>query len=323
MTDHTTPPLLDAPLIVATTAGGEPGTALGLALLALTRPGLSLVIAADEFTDHRRARFTRHLLDTLGRDDVQVVPGICRHEDGRYRPPTSRYWTAHRLTPDHLTVTDRDTYTAVAEVCRAHPATPVGFCNHAPLTDLAHLLALDQGAPNPLGLASRLTVWQSGGGLDGSGERPEPRFAVDLTAARTVLLTARRMRLVLPARTAHLPALEPGSAIHRVLAESDRPWAALLLAHLDQARHATIAARHLADTVTASAAAGLGSVDFAPTGFTLAENGRLIVGPGDFEVPMSTSVNSDAVMDWALATLHGDGADHAGVPVAAMRAMAR
>ncbi|MGN2638201.1 nucleoside hydrolase [Nocardia takedensis] len=307
MTDLSTPTAHDDPLIVATTAGGEPGAALALALLASTRPNLSLVIAADEFTDHRRARFTRYLLDTLGRSDVRVVPGICRQEDGRYRPPTSRYWAAHRLTPDHVTVTDRDTYTAVAEILHAHPGATVRVCNHAPLTDLAHLLALDQGAHTPLGLASRLTVWQSGGGLGGSGERPEPRFAVDLTAARTVLLTARRMRLVLPARTAHLPALEPGSVIHRALAGSHRPWAALLLAHLDQARHATTTAGHLADVVVASAAAGHGFVDFTSTGFTLGEHGRLIVGPGDFEVPMSTSVNSDAVLDWALAPLLGDG----------------
>jgi pyrimidine-specific ribonucleoside hydrolase len=62
-----------APMIIATDIGGDSDDAIALAAAALTIPVLALVIT-DE-CNGQRARFVRHFLGLLGRDDVAVVAG--------------------------------------------------------------------------------------------------------------------------------------------------------------------------------------------------------------------------------------------------------
>ncbi|MGN2638390.1 hypothetical protein ACWEKT_40335 [Nocardia takedensis] len=287
-------------MIVTTIVGGDPDAALALAVIALTEPALTLVITAEESFDHRRARFAAHLLDLLGRSDVRVVPGRCR-DSGRYRPPTSRHWAARGLTPGDIEVGGRDhcgAYDAVAQVYRDHPGETVRFFNAAPLTVLAHLLALDQVAVRPLRLRSSLEIQQGGGSFT---DHPEARFRTDGAAARSVLLTVANMRLVLAETCSALPGLDSGGPMHRAFVESPHPWGRLMLAHLEQWWHISApTANHLTDTIAATTALGCDFVEFRRTAFVVGDYGRLIAGIGDRRSPVSISLNIDRFSGWLL-----------------------
>ncbi|SBW21660.1 hypothetical protein FDG2_2080 [Candidatus Protofrankia californiensis] len=78
-------PLTLAPMVLAVAGvGGDPGGAIGVALAALREPLLALVITIGD-GDGERARFTRYLLDLLGRSDVAVVAGAAGQGAGSCR----------------------------------------------------------------------------------------------------------------------------------------------------------------------------------------------------------------------------------------------
>ena len=61
-------------MIIDTDVGGDSDDAIALATAAFAVPELALVITTDEYGG-QRARFARHFLDLLGRDDIAVVTG--------------------------------------------------------------------------------------------------------------------------------------------------------------------------------------------------------------------------------------------------------
>ncbi|MGN2636467.1 hypothetical protein ACTD5D_09795 [Nocardia takedensis] len=295
------------PLIVTSTLGGDPGAALALAAIALTEPGLAAVITSEEGRDLRRARFAAYLLELLGRSDVRVLPGICQ-DSHRYRPPTSRYWAANALTPDNLEIPAPDpraAYDAIAGLRRAHPGTVIRVLNTAPMTDLAHLLALDRDAATPLDLRSKLEIWHSGGGF---GDRPRIRFRLDRSATDSVLSTARQVRIVLAESCDRLPRLDRDGDVARALTGSPHRWAELLAAHLDQWwRIAAPTTTHLADVATASAALGHRFIDFANTSVIADDPVRPTDDTERYLVPTSTGIDAHRMRTWLLDTITGDG----------------
>ncbi|MGW4718217.1 nucleoside hydrolase [Nocardia sp. NPDC004260] len=287
---------LDTPLIVASDQGGDPDDALTLALLAMTEPRLELVITADELPDWRRARFTRHLLTLLGRDDVRVVAGRVLGE--------SKYWAADHLYPADITVESVDVYEAVAEVC-GRVSSSVRYLGLGPLTDLAYILEEDSRQYAPLRLDERLCIWQMGGALNyRRPDRAEHNFRLDPQAVHAVMARATYLSLVMSDHT-FVPdiAVDAGSPIYQLLAASPRPWAQLLRQHLDQWFLGFHSSSKMHDPLTMTAAIGLRFVSFEWAEFHLAPDARMSAGT-DYGALLSAGADYGAFVEWVLATLH-------------------
>ncbi|WP_280301263.1 nucleoside hydrolase [Nocardia abscessus] len=287
---------LNTPLIVASDQGGDPDDALTLALLAMTEPRLELVITADELPDWRRAKFTRHLLALLGRDDVQVVAGHVLGE--------SKYWAADRLYPADTPVEHADVYEAVAAVC-GRVSTPVRYLGLGPLTDLAHVLDADSHHPNPLQSDERLRIWQMGGALNyRRPDKAEHNFRLDPQSVHAVMRRAKHLSLVMSDHT-FVPDIEvdTDSPVYQLLAASPAPWAQLIRQHLDQWILKFHPSSKMHDPLTMTAAIGLPFVSFKWAEFHLAPDARMSPG-ADFGALLSTGADYETFVAWVLTTLH-------------------
>ncbi|RZS40717.1 pyrimidine-specific ribonucleoside hydrolase [Herbihabitans rhizosphaerae] len=275
---------MSAPLIVDTDAGGDPDDAVAL-VLAASRPELTLVITGDE-CGGERARFTRHLLDLLGRADVPVVRGTDLGN--------TRYVCIDGLVPDTVPAQPDGMLDAVLSVCDATDG-PVRWVGIGPLSNLAAVLT----AHPPL--AERLTVTQMGGALNyRDPERAEHNFRLDPAAAATVLAHARDLTLVMSDVT-FTPELEiaPGSTTHRALAGESAPaWARLVAGHMarwfDRFHPGTI--QH--DALTLATALGRPFVELATGHVALDELARMRSDENGTRVALSRSADYPAAMAW-------------------------
>jgi pyrimidine-specific ribonucleoside hydrolase len=208
-----------APLIVDTDAGGDPDDAIAL-VAAAAEPSLALVSTVDELGG-RRARFVRHLLDLLGREDVPVVAGADLGD--------RRMDCIAGLVPDSVGPQRTDLAEAVTEVVASTDGL-VRWVGMGPATNLAALLT-----ENPV-LAERLVITQMGGALNyRDPERAEHNFRLDPAAAHTLLSKGKLPKLVL-SDTTFTPDLEiaKDSELHRRIAAAEPAWAKLVAAHMAQ-----------------------------------------------------------------------------------------
>jgi inosine-uridine nucleoside N-ribohydrolase len=247
------------PVIIDTEIGGEPDDAIALAVAARELPELALVVTSDEISG-QRARFTRFLLDSLHRPDVDVVAGgqlsakPCYFADG--------------LTPAEVAGQPGDLALAVAEVC-ARGDGRARWIGLGPLTNLAAVLTADPG------LAGRLSVTQLGGSVwEGRPSVPQRNFRLDPASARIVLAAARDLRVVnVDAAFGRDAPVTAASPLYRELADASAPgWARLLAAHCAQ-----FFARYHPAVIPASPAHPVSGAAFAVCAIP---SGSCIGGPG-------------------------------------------
>lgn len=272
-------------MIIDTDAGGDPDDAIALVAVA-AEPALALVVTSDELGGER-ARFVRHLLDLLGRDDVPVVAGADLGN--------TRLNCIEGLAPAEVPAQPTDVRTAVMAVCSS-TVDPVRWVGIGTASNLAALLT-----ENPE-LAARLEVTQVGGALRyRDPERADHNFRTDIAAATVLLAMARVPRLQLSEVT-FTPEVEiaKGSPPHRLLSDpAGPPWARLVAAHMDQwyerFHHATM--QH--DALALTTALGLDFVDYHRAHVAIDDRGRTTVATeGGFDVWLSGDARLDAYMRW-------------------------
>lgn len=273
------------PLIIDTDAGGDPDDAIAL-IVAAAEPALALVVTNDELGGER-ARFTRHLLDLLGRPEVPVVAGSDLGN--------TRLNTIVGLTPPEVPGQPTDVRTAVAKVCSS-TEDPVRWVGIGPASNLAMLLT---ERPE---LAKRLVVTQVGGALAyRDPERADHNFRTDPAAAAVLLARTEVPRLLL-SETTFTPEVEiaKDSPLHRLLRDpAGPPWARLVAAHLDQwyerFHHATM--QH--DTLALATALECPFVGYYREHVTIDERGRTRIATEDgFEVRLSGRARLEPYMRW-------------------------
>jgi hypothetical protein len=216
-----------APVILALEVGGDPAGAIAVALAARLVKNLALVIVMG---GPKAARFTRHLLDLMGRNNVAVVASSA---------PSIPDAGVAELVPAEVSAQPTDVPAAIRTVTGRDPYLVI-WGNSGPLTDLAAALQDDPG------LANRLRADVAAGPFDA----PTPQFASDPGAAAFALATIRT-----PPVEAHHPDsavsppfpptlltvdptrldVGPASPLYQRLTEPDAPtWAALLGRDLDR-----------------------------------------------------------------------------------------
>lgn len=262
-----------ARLIMDTDAGGDPAKTIAL-VIASAEPSLALVSTADELGG-RRARFVRHLLDLLGREDVPVVASA-----GLGDTTTD---CIVGLVPDSVAAQRTDLAEAVGDLV-AETAGPVRWAGLGPATNLAALLT-----KNP-GLAERLVVTQLGGELG----RAERNFRLDPAAATTLLTKAKLPKLVLGDTTS-----TPETDVYRKLSAPDAPaWAKLVASHaaqwFDRCHPGTI--QH--DALALAAALQLPFVALRRERVVLDDIGRMTTAPDGDLVRLSVKADYPAFRAW-------------------------
>ncbi|KOV84148.1 nucleoside hydrolase [Nocardia sp. NRRL S-836] len=273
-----------APLIIDTDAGGDPDDAIAL-VVAAAEPSLTLVSTVDELGG-RRARFVRHLLDLLGREDVVVVAGADLGD--------TRMDCVAGLVPDSVAPQRTDLAEAVAQVV-AGTDGPVRWAGMGPVTNLAALLTAHPE------LAQRLVVTQMGGALHyRDPERAEHNFRLDPAAANTLLTKGKLPKLVL-SDTTFTPEIEitKDSGVWRKLSGPDAPaWARLVASHMaqwfDRFHPGTI--QH--DALTLAAALQLPFVALRRERVVLDDIGRMTTAPDGHLVRLSVKADYPAFRTW-------------------------
>ncbi|MEU7631892.1 nucleoside hydrolase [Nocardia sp. NPDC049220] len=291
--------LSESPLIVSLEMDSDPGNALALACVAFSDPHLTAVVSAAEVPGNRRAAFARHLLDLLGRDDVQVIAGKVQEQstlsttDGLY--PLLPY------SDDNAT----SLYQVVTEMCSAGDASkPLRWLGLGPLTDLAALLAADAGAGHRLDLTQRMHIWQSGGAL-AHPQRPERNFQADPHAVQNVLSQASNISLITSEHSmTAVTELDTHSPIyHQLAAASYKQWAKLMTTHIDRwcgRGDGTVAYLHGALTFAAMRGQ---FATWKERQFDLAGNGCITSGT-QHAAQFSAQVDYPGFLRWLEATLY-------------------
>ena len=283
------PPIPGVPahsfVVIDTDIGGDADDAIALATAALWLPELALVITSDE-CGGQRARFARHLLDLLGRQDVPVVAGIDLGN--------RKYFCVEDLIPDRVPRQPTDLIEHLERLC-ATATLPVRWIGMGPLSNLAHL------ARTRPDLARRLEVTQMGGALRyRDPSRAEHNFRLDPNAAHQVLASIQEPQLVTSDITfTDELAIHDDSPLYRALAEPTAPpWAALLQAHLDhwfqQFHPSTI--QH--DALTLAAAMEVPFVGFTRAHIALDEQARMRTDPDGTIVWLSSRADYQPFINW-------------------------
>jgi inosine-uridine nucleoside N-ribohydrolase len=278
------------PVIIDTEIGGEPDDAIALAVAARELPELALVVTSDEISG-QRARFTRFLLDSLHRPDVDVVAGgqlsakPCYFADG--------------LTPAEVAGQPGDLALAVAEVC-ARGDGRARWIGLGPLTNLAAVLTADPG------LAGRLSVTQLGGSVrEGRPSVPQRNFRLDPASARIVLAAARDLRVVnVDAAFGRDAPVTAASPLYRELADASAPgWARLLAAHCAQFFARYHPAVIPASPLTLSAALHLPFAQFRQARVSVDRAGRMREDHQGASALISGRADAPALGEWLHAKL--------------------
>ena len=279
------PSLQQTPMIIDTDAGGDPDDAIAL-IVAAAEPTLALVVTSDELGGER-ARFTRHLLDLLGRPEVPVVAGADLGN--------TRLNTIVDLTPPEVPGQPADVLTAVTEVCSS-TEDPVRWVGIGPASNLAMLLTEQPE------LAKKLVVTQVGGALAyRDPERADHNFRTDPEAAAVLLARAQVPRLLLSEVTfTREVEIAKDSPLHRLLSDpAGPPWARLVAAHMNQwyerFHHATM--QH--DALALATALERPFVGYYREHVVIDERGRTTVDTENgFEVRLSGRARLEPYMRW-------------------------
>lgn len=271
------------PLVIDTDIGGDGDDAIAVTVAALRLPELTLVITTDEHHG-QRARFARHLLDLIGRDDVAVVAGADLGND--------RYLSFRGLVPETVAAQCNDVATAVRAVGAQGPIRWVGI---GPLSNLARVL---EGNPD---LGTRLHVTQMGGALAyRHPDRAEHNFRVDPRAVGVLGKLAHVPQLV-PSDVTFRSELEitASSWLYRRFAAPDAPeWARLLRAHLDQWFERFHPATLQHDALTLAGAFDHPAIEFTSERIRLDEAGRMSKDPQGLPVRLASTVDYASFMSW-------------------------
>lgn len=278
-----------SPLILDTDIGGDGDDAIAVAVAAFAAPELALVITTDEHNGER-ARFARHFLDLLGREDVAVVAGADLGN--------TRYLSIDGLVPDSVAAQPVDVHDAVTAVLGASTGS-VRWVGMGPMTNLAALLAAD---PH---LGERLRVTQMGGAINyRKPDQAEHNFRLDPTAARAVLAAGLQVQLVISDTTfTDELAIDAQSPLYESLAGEAPPWAELLRGHLDLwfSRFYPSTLQH--DALTLSVALELPFVGLTRAVVTLDQAARMSHDPDGMPVWISARALYAPFMDWLLRQL--------------------
>lgn len=292
-----TEPLVGAPMVIDTDLGGDPDDALALVAAARHRPDLALVLTADETGPEQgygqRARFARHLLDTVGRHDVTVAAGAT---SGR-----TDYFCVADLIPATVPAMHggRDAVLAAVAELAGQSDGPIRWIGMAPLSNLAEVC---DHLPE---IAARLQVTQMGGAIHyRRPDRAEHNIRLDVDAARRVLTAVGDGRLTKPrfvisdVTFTDQIAVHAAHPLHQRLIAASEPWARLLAEHLDRwyAEHHDSTLQH--DALTLSAALGLPFVRAATTRVAMDEIGRWTQDEDGTALRLSRSADYPAFMTW-------------------------
>jgi inosine-uridine nucleoside N-ribohydrolase len=283
------PPIPGAPahsfVVIDTDIGGDADDAIAVATAALWLPELALVITSDE-CGGQRARFARHLLDLLGRQDVPVVAGIDLGN--------RKYFCVEDLIPDRVPRQPTDLIEHLERTC-ATATLPVRWIGMGPLSNLAYL------ARKRPDLARRLEVTQMGGALRyRDPTRAGHNFRLDPDAAHHMLAAIHQPQLITSDITfTEELAIHSGSPLYLALANPTAPpWAALLQAHLDrwfeQFHRSTI--QH--DALTLAAAMEVPFVGLTRARIALDEQARMRADPDGATVWLSSRAEYQPFINW-------------------------
>ncbi|MFW5421075.1 nucleoside hydrolase [Nocardiopsis sp. CNT-189] len=288
--------LRNTPLILDTDIGGDPDDAIAVAAAARRAPELALLITTDEIAGDHRARFARHLLDTLGLPELPVAAGADLGN--------TRYHCVQGLTPDSVPAQTLDPIAAIREIA-ARSSGPIRWAGMGPMTNLARLC---QQAPE---LLPRLRLTQMGGALRYRDPRQaEHNLRLDPEAVRTVLGHTAEGRLATPELITSEITFVPDTEItadhplYRALASPGAPeWAGLLVAGMDRWFERFFPATKQHDALALSAALELPFVDSDPMELELDAIGRTTASEKGTRVRVSTSAHYPGFMAWLHDTL--------------------
>jgi hypothetical protein len=303
-------PMVFAPLIAALEIGDDPGGAVAVALAAVEIEWLRLVVVAG---GAEAARYTRQLLDLIGRPEVAVVAGRVGHAGAIAGLVATD-------VPDQPT----DVFAAVRDVTASTPYA-IRWANAGPLTDLAAVLRDDPD------LVRRLDCSIVAAPLDGR----QPQFAADVDSAAFVLTTLRQPdigshdpqaairapfhpTLITASADGHTVAAH--SSLQRRLEAPDAPaWCRLLAAHMDQwfatgkesdmSKESGVGTEHGRWTLTPALAVAesrrLPYLDSAPATVALTPSGELVEDPAGqtFRITRGVRDYLFAFAPWLEATL--------------------
>lgn len=287
--------LTGTPLIIDTDIGGDADDAFAVAAAARGVPEVQLVLTGDELNG-QRARFARHLLDLMGRQDVATVAGASLG--------ATPYVVVEDLIPATVPAQSTDVVAAVRAVLDS-TSGPVRWVGMAPLSNLAHVVA-------ELGeAAARLHVTQMGGALRyRNPDSAEHNIRLDVPAAREVLAAAADRSLPTPEFVASEVTFTPeieltaDGPMHRWTHTPGAPaWAALLGRHLDSWFERFYPGSMQHDALTLTAALDLPFVDSEPMRITMDDIGRTSVAEDGTLVRWSVDADYEAFMRWLAHTL--------------------
>lgn len=298
-----TEPAAGIPMIVDTDLGGDADDALALVAAARHRPELALVLTADETGPEQgygqRARFARHLLDTVGRHDVAVAAGATAGG--------TDYFCVADLIPaaDPAMHGGRDAVLAAVAELAGQADGPIRWVGMAPLSNLAEVC---DHLPE---IAGRLQVTQMGGAIHyRRPDRAEHNIRLDVDAARRVLAAVDDGRLAKPRFVISDVTFTDQIAVHathplhqRLAGDTTQPWTRMLVDHLDRwyAEHHASTLQH--DALTLSAALGLPFVRAATTRVAMDELGRWTQDEDGTALRLSRSADYPAFMAWLAEAL--------------------
>jgi pyrimidine-specific ribonucleoside hydrolase len=292
-------PMVFAPLIAALEIGHDPGGAVAAALAAIDVELLRLVIVVG---GPEAARYTRYLLDLIGRGDVAVVaggPGVA-HADT----------TIADLIPADVPDQPTEVLAAVRAVTSSTPHL-IRWANAGPLTDLAAVIH-----DNP-GLTSRLDCTISAAPLDAV----QPHVAADLASATAVLASLRRPDIEShdPRAAVRAPrdptlitvdgaaqVVAADAALSRHLAASGAPpWSRLLAAHIEQWFARGNGPWSLLPSLTVATANGNVYVQSGKSRIVVTPTGRLVKDHAGHELRTSRGVRDHFFLfdGWLAGTL--------------------
>ncbi len=266
-----------SPGILAVEVGADPGGALAVAACALDFDQFRLVITMGH---PETARFTRHLLDLVGRRDVSVVASAA---------PAPQNLSIAGLVPTDVQPQSADVLGAVRAIVDSYRYV-IRWGNCGALTDLAAVYAADRA------LADQLLCYVAAGPLDAA----YVNFESDPTSAVAAIGTLHR-----PPRTMQDPRVDggspewphlltepfddhtlgPESETQRLLAEPTAPaWAHLLAAHFSQWFGQGNPTASLYPVLTVAELDGVAFLDYDRRHVTVDDTGRVHLGDSGTEM---------------------------------------
>ncbi|MBH0777712.1 nucleoside hydrolase [Nocardia bovistercoris] len=299
----TTSPRTDRPLI-STDPGGRVilSTDIGydpddtFALIAAAHQIEDLIVITTDEIGGQRAKLARRLLDTLGRNDVEVIEGIDLGGQRWFVPAPDQPISEAPESAAGADLERAQTWVGRVLDLVLDTSHPVRWVGCGPMSELSALLTV---APD---LAEQIIVTQMGGALDHprTPEHAEHNLATNPLAAGVALRILPAPHLVLADHTEHPTIrLTPDTPLIQTLDSDTAPeWARLTSEHFHRwvARGYTGSWMH--DPLALTAALGHPFVSFAETRIRIGEDARLYRDPYGRTMKLSHSVDYEAFLAW-------------------------